>query len=133
MVQPISWTFNTTVYGKVRGRTVYENGLSLPDVEVTIDGETVLTRPDGGFFIEVTYGVHELILEKDGYKRQVIEVNITAGSTLEMGDIEMEEKDDESVNLLQLLLIPAAILLMVLLIFFGATFFSRRMKIDLEE
>lgn len=133
LVRPISWTFNTTIYGKVRGRAVSDNGLSLPDVEVTIDGQTVLTRPDGGFFIEVTYGTHELILEKDGYKRQVIDVNITAGATLEMGDIEMEEMDDDSINPLQLLLIPAAILLMVLLIFFGATFFSRRMKIDIEE
>lgn len=128
----LEWTFNTTIYGKVRGRVLDEGGISVQEAKVRIGEKEVLTRPDGGFFIELENGTYELKISGDGYSTLKMDVNITAGRINELGEITLMEEDERRINIFAVLLVPAAIVLMVLLAAIGGTLINRR-RLDIIE
>jgi hypothetical protein len=125
-LQTLKWSFNTTIYGTVRGRIVTEEGYPVSGAMVILGDMEVESRPDGGFVIEHVNGTFEMTVKKSGYRTERIDINVTAGKLKELPDIVLRESKDEGIDLLALLMIPLAILLVAALAAVIGTLISRR-------
>mgnify|MGYP006285758681 CR=1 FL=1 len=132
-LEPLEWTFTTTIFGKVRGMVVNDKGNSIDEAEIRIGDIVAESRPDGGFFLELENGNYSLKINKDGYETKTLAINITAGEINDLGDIVMEKEKKEGINLLAVILVPVALILMVVLVVIFGNIWKQSRRTDFEE
>jgi parallel beta-helix repeat protein len=93
------WTFLTEVQNAtVSGRTITSDLTPLPGVTVTCEGQNLLINETGLFSLTLVPGNHTLTFSKDGFLSKNVTVQIQPGLNVDIGDVVMEEIDDEEAS-----------------------------------
>ncbi|MGA1866403.1 MAG: NosD domain-containing protein [Thermoplasmatota archaeon] len=126
--------------GTITGRVLGEDGKTLLGVIVTVDnGDTSTTPENGQFHFTVEVGIHTVSFTRDGYRRVVREVNVTKGSIVDLGDIELSpttpstEPDKDGLELWQMQLAIFLVILVIGIVFIFFILRGSRGKAGKEE
>jgi len=107
--------FSQTFYGSVLGVVTDSTGAAVPDARVSLqnsgtqDTRSVQSDPNGSFqFLNLVPGIYDLVIEKEGFKRQTrigmqvqVQAALRADAVLEVGEINQTVAVTGEVALLQ--------------------------------
>jgi parallel beta-helix repeat protein len=88
-----SWSFTTIEAGDIVGTLVNAYGRAMANVTVVLSNGMSVTTDDEGHFLfeDVPIGTYALSAVRDGYDVLSMNVTVTAGGEMELGDMEMDK------------------------------------------
>ena len=115
-MDPYAFTFRTTDIGYVNGRVLDESGIPIEGASIEIGSVVTNSDSNGSFHLELGEGGYRMKINKEGFLEVGLQVDVEAGSTRELGDITLkqrqkEEKDDGKTPVLTIFLIILFVLM----------------------
>lgn len=94
-----TWSFNTTDKGSIAGKVKDDRNYTVEGVEVKVlkDGAVIAsttTDSNGNFNVEAPQGSYNLSLSSPKIEARTLQVNVSAGETLELGVVKVERAPD---------------------------------------
>jgi hypothetical protein len=124
---PFNWSFTTVGFARVIGKLVDQSNRKLVGVEILVDGYRVTpTDYTGSFELLLDRGHYVIDLYFEGYLNRSIEVDVTYGQFLDLGNIVMEKESqgngagkgrESSSSLLWAVVVVAVLAAAVLIVF----------------
>jgi uncharacterized membrane protein len=121
MQSDVTWSFTTgsQVTNNIIGKVENGIGKGIPGATVRLEGTNFVTTTDenGEYIIsDVPVGNYTMVVEKNGYKDQILEANVDPYQPTVVPSIALEKKDEESSPLWIILAIVIIIIVVLLLI-----------------
>jgi len=90
-MSPTTWVFQTISTVTISGTILDEMDQPVVDALVTLDtGATTTTDDNGNFILESPPGIHTIVISKEGFQGQTMDVEVANGQTQVNGYLESE-------------------------------------------